>query len=100
MGLFAVHSLNVVFSQPHGLAQEILEGEPAEALGGTHVDKEALLHGSVHIACTLWSALFKIVASLSALFLGANGRNFLLLHHVVLNQLVKLGRKKALDELP
>jgi hypothetical protein len=97
VGFFAVHSLNVVFSQSHRLAQEILEGEPAEALGSTHVDKEALLHGSVHIACTLWSALFKIVASLSALFLSANGRNFLLLRYVVLNQLVKLGRKEALD---
>ena len=100
MGIFAVHSLNVVFSQSHRLAQEILEGEPAEALGCTHVDKEALLHGSVHIAGPLWSALFKIVAALSALFLSANGRNFLLLRYVVLDQLVKLGRKKALDELP
>ena len=97
MGLFAVHSLNVVFSQSHRLAQEILEGEPAETLGSTHVDKEALLHGSIHVAGPLWCTLFKIVASLSALFLGANGRNFLLLHYVVLNQLVKLGRKEALD---
>ena len=99
VGIFAVHSLNVVFSQSHRLAQEILEGEPAEALGCTHVDKEALLHGSVHIAGPLWSALFKIVAALSALLLGTNRGNFLLLHHVVLNQLVKLCRKKALDEL-
>jgi hypothetical protein len=85
VGLFAVNSLNVVFSQAHGLAQEILEGEPAEALGSTHVDKEALLHGSIHVAGPLWCTLFKIVASLSALFLGTNGRNFLLLHYVVLD---------------
>jgi len=89
--------LYIVFSQSHRLAQEILEGEPAKALGRTYVDEEALLHGSIHVAGPLWSALFKIVAALSALFLGTNGRNFLLLRYVVLNQLVKLGRKKALD---